>query len=724
MTETIAAPPLDGTADVRAAATDLAGRLPEPLRVLAAIAYNYRWSWLPGGADIFAAVDAERWEWTNHNPVRLLHETSSRALERAAGDTALIERAHALRLEIESDLRRPHMPGRASPTHPVAFLCAEFAVHRSLPIYAGGLGVLAGDILKESSDLALPMVGVGLLYRQGYFQQRMDQSGYQVEYWFPLDPERVPAALVHNSDGNALIVHVPLRGRDVAVQVWRVDVGRTPLYLLDAQRPENSHVDRWITSRLYASDRAIRLAQYALLGIGSMRVLEAMGLEPCVVHLNEGHGALAPLELARRDMAAGRDRNEAFSAARERTVFTTHTPVGAGNEGYDTAEVAEVLGAFPEQLGMDFESFLQLGRTHPDNPNEAFVMTPLGIKMSRAANGVSRRHGETARMMWQSLFPERPIDAVPIGHVTNGVHVPTWMARRMRELLDRHLGAGWIAHADDPAVWQAVDAIPDEELWAVRNAQRADFLAYARDRSVLNRLARGDARAYVEAAERGFDPNALTVGFARRLAGYKRIGLLTHEPNRVAELIGDLEHPLQLVLAGKAHPQDEEGKHSAQPLFAFKKVPGVAERVTFLDNYGLAAAEHMVAGCDLWLNLPRPPLEASGTSGMKAALNGGLNLSVLDGWWAEAYDGSNGWALSGDVGLDPGVQDGRDATALYDIVQHEVVPMFYDRDERGIPVRWLQMVRHSLRTCGPRFSATRMMRDYIEHAYALRAPRD
>ena len=719
MTQTAAAPALDGSADLREAAGDLAARLPEPLRILARVAYNYRWSWVPGGGDVFKAIDAERWEWLRNNPVRLLHEVSTAALERAAHDHMLLQDAARVHAAIEADLRRPTLEGRATPDRPVAFLCAEFAVHRSLPIYAGGLGVLAGDVLKESSDIGLAMVGVGLLYRQGYFQQRLDQSGYQLEYWLPLDPERVPAALVRKSDGSVLTVTVPLRGRDVVVQVWRVDVGRVPLFLLDAQRPENSRMDRWITSRLYDGDRAIRLAQYALLGIGSMRALQAMGIDPSVVHLNEGHGALAPLELARRRLAAGEDRQRAFSDAHDRTVFTTHTPVGAGNEGYETAEIAEVLSDFPAQVGMDFDAFLQLGRTRPENVNEAFVMTPLGIKMSRGANGVSRRHGATARQMWQPLFPERPVDAVPIGYVTNGVHLPTWMAPRMRDLLDRALGEGWVSRADDPETWKGVDDISDDDLWSARSAMREEFVAFARDRSVASRLARGEPRWYVEAAERGFEPGALTIGFARRLASYKRIALLTMDPQRVADLLADAARPVQVVLAGKAHPQDEEGKRSPQSLFALKSLAHVAERVTFLDNYGLGSASWMVGGCDVWLNLPRPPLEASGTSGMKAALNGALNLSVLDGWWAEAYDGENGWALSGDTGLDPGVQDSRDAAAMYDLMQNVVVPLFYDRDERGIPVGWVRMIRHSLRTIGPRFCATRMMRDYIRDAYLV-----
>ncbi len=723
MTETAAPAPtlIDGSYDLVRAAEDLAARLPEPMAPYARIAYNYLWSWTPGGSELFAAIDPVRWERSNCNPVRLLLESSSATLERVASDARLMEHAQAILATVEADRARPPMPGAASANHPVAFLCAEFAVHTSLPIYAGGLGVLAGDIVKEASDMALPMVAVGLLYRQGYFLQRMDRTGYQHEYWIPLDPDRVPAALVRNHRGDPITVSVPLRGRQLVVQVWRVQVGRVPLFLLDADRPENSRQDRWITARLYESDRGIRLAQYALLGIGSMRALEAMGMDPAIIHLNEGHAGLAPLELARREIAAGADRHTAFAAARERTVFTTHTPVAAGNEGYDIAEIAEVMGDFPGEIGMDFESFLQLGRTRPENPHEQFVMTPLGIKMSRAANGVSRRHGEVARQMWQPLFPERPVDTVPIGHVTNGVHLPTWMAPATRALLDRHLEDGWVTRAAEPQTWAAVDDIPDEELWALRCRLRAEFVEYVRDRSVATRLARSESREMVAAADRGFSADALTIGFARRLATYKRLYLLTLEPHRVAELISNLDRPMQLILAGKAHPNDEEGKRSAQGLFTFKGLAHAAERVAFLDNYDLSIASQMVAGCDLWVNLPRPPLEASGTSGMKAVLNGGLNLSVLDGWWAEAYDGANGWAISGDAVYDPSVQDSRDAAALYDLLEHEVAPLFYSRDAAGVPRDWVRLIKRSLRTNGPRFSATRMVQDYVDSAYLVRA---
>jgi starch phosphorylase len=423
--------------------------------------------------------------------------------------------------------------------------------------------------------------------------------------------------------------------------------------------------------------------------------------------------------MARREIALGRSRHEAFTAARERTVFTTHTPVSAGNEGYDVSEIVEVLGDYPEQAGLDLEGFLHLGRTRPDNPHEQFVMTPLGIKMSRSRNGVSRRHGEVARQMWQSLFPERPADTVPIGHVTNGVHVPTWTVPRMRDLLDRYLGAGWEARAADPDTWRGVDDIPDEELWAVRNALRAEFVQHVRVNSVANRLARDEPRWYVEAAEHGFDENALTFGFARRLAGYKRIQILTLDPARALSVLDNKDRPAQMVFAGKAHPQDEDAKHAAQGLFTFEREPAAMSRVAFLDNYSLSIAEDMVSGCDVWINVPRPPLEASGTSGMKSALNGGLNLSVLDGWWAEAYNGTNGWAIPGDILFDHGMQDQRDAATLFDIIEHEVVPLFYQRDEQGIPRGWVQRMRASLRTNGPRFSAHRMMLDYAQDVYNL-----
>jgi starch phosphorylase len=690
-----------GREDVTRAAAELAERLPEPLAPLARLAYNYRWSWLPGGPDLFRAVDPERFERCLQNPVRLLQETPTRALRRASQDPELLERARAAEDAIAADLAREPW---GDPARPVAFLCAEFGVHVSLPVYSGGLGVLAGDILKEASDRALPLVGVGLMYRKGYFRQRIDAGGWQHEYWVDTDPDRLPAAPVSGPDDRPLRITVPVQDGEVSARIWRVDVGRVPLFLLDTDTPENGPFERWITARLYDADERTRLAQYALLGIGGVRALRALGIDPGVIHLNEGHAALAPLEFGN---ALG-----SLEAARALTVFTTHTPVPAGNDTYPPEAVAPLAGA----LNVSAEDLLALGRTNPDDEHEQFGVTQAALRMSRAANGVSRRHGQVARSMWNALWPERDTEAVPIGHVTNGVHIPTWIADPMRELLDRHLGGDWLTRAGDPEAWASVDEIPDAELWAVRERQRAALVEFIHERSVADRLARGDVREYAEAA-RAFDSQALTLGFARRVATYKRLDLLMRDPERTFALL-DGERPVQVVLAGKAHPRDEDAKRVVARLFGLKYARVIAERVVFLDDYDMATAARLVQGCDVWVNLPRPPLEASGTSGMKAAVNGGLQLSVLDGWWAEAYEPGIGWALAGEVELDPEAQDRRDATELHRILAEEVVPTFYEqRAPGGVPCAWVQRIRASLKALAPRFSATRMVRDYVEGPY-------
>jgi glycogen phosphorylase len=601
--------------------------------------------------------------------------------------------------------------------HPVAFFCAEYGIHSSLPVYSGGLGALAGDIVKEASDRALPLVAVGLMYHQGYFRQRIDASGWQHEYWIDTDPERLPAALVTGEDGQPLEVSVPVGEAEVHARVWRLDVGRVPLYLLDTDHDENDAATRWISSRLYVGDAGTRLAQYIVLGVGGVRVLRALGIEPATLHLNEGHAALAPVELARADVAAGMAPADALDAARARTVFTTHTPVPAGNDSYPADQVEAAIGALAGELGMAASELIRLGRTNPDDPDERVGVTQLALRLSRSAGAVSRRHGEVAREMWHGLWPDRSLDEVPIGHVTNGVHVPTWLGAPMRELLDRHLGDGWCDRAGDPATWEPVDSIPDDELWATRVAQRRELVGFARERSVADRLGRDDLPEYVEAAARTFDPEVLTLGFARRVATYKRLGLLTHDPERTLALLGG-DRPLQVVLAGKAHPRDDEAKRVLQALFHLKGSPVVGERVIFLDDYDLTTGARLVQGCDVWVNLPRPPLEASGTSGMKAAMNGGLQLSVLDGWWAEGADDSHGWSLPGDTDPDHEAQDARDAAEFYRLLEDEVVPAFYERDENGLPGAWLARVRASLRMLGPEFSATRMLRGYIDGAYA------
>jgi starch phosphorylase len=714
----------DGHEDVGRAAADLAERLPDALAPLARLAFNYRWSWLPGGPELFNAVDAERFALCAQNPLRLLQESSARVLRRAAEDEVLIARAGELEAQVAADLERPpaETGGPVTAESPVGYLSAEYGVHVSLPVYSGGLGALAGDFLKEASDRALPLVAVGLMYRKGYFRQRIDASGWQHEYWIETDPQRLPAALVTAADGEPMTVSVPIGEGEVTARIWRVDVGRVPLFLLDSDCPENGPLERWITGRLYDGDPQTRLAQYALLGVGGIRALRAMGYEPAVIHLNEGHAALAPLELARELAADGSEQSlsAALERARSRTVFTTHTPVPAGNDTYPADEIGSAIGPLSAELGCPIDQLTALGHDHGADPSAPFGVTQAALRMSRAANAVSRRHGEVAREMWNPLWPECDLQDVPIGHVTNGVHVPTWLGSPMRELLDRHLPEEWCDHAAAPEVWAAAQALPSDELWAARRRQREDLVAFVRARSVADRLGRGDLRGYVDAAARAFDPEVLTIGFARRVATYKRLDLLIRDPDWTLALLAG-ERPVQVVLAGKAHPRDEEAKRVLQSLFGLKAAQVIGERVVFLDDYDLHSAARLVRGCDVWLNVPRPPLEASGTSGMKSVFNGGLQLSVLDGWWAEAYDGGppiqNGWAIPGEVDPDHQAQDDRDAAVLHHLLEDEVVPTFYERDQAGLPQGWLEMIRASLRTLGPTFSATRMLAQYVDGPY-------
>jgi starch phosphorylase len=707
----------DGSRDIRRAAEDLAERLPPALAPLARLAYNYRWSWAAGGPELFRSLDPERFERSGENPVRLLQEVPGDSLRRAAADHGLVERAARLESTIRAELERPAAAGPIDPAHPVAFFCAEYGIHQSLPVYSGGLGALAGDFVKESSDLAVPLVAVGLMYRQGYFRQRVDASGWQHEYWVDTDPQRLPAAMVTGEDGRPVTIHVMVGDRNVAAKIWRVEAGRVPVFLLDTDCPENGPVQRWITARLYVSDPTVRLAQYVLLGVGGVRALRALGIDPGLIHLNEGHAAMAPLELAREELERGASFDVALEAARKRTVFTTHTPVPAGNDSYPPEQLGAALAFMAGAVGTSPSELIALGRTHPDDEHEPFGVTQAALRMSRAAGGVSRRHGEVARAMWNGLWPGTAIDEVPIKYITNGVHVPTWVGEPMRELLDRHFGEDWLLHSDDPERWGRIDQIPDAELWAARERQRGELVAFLRERSVTDRLGRGDVPEYVDAAAARYDEHVLTIGFARRVATYKRLHLLTRDPDWTLSLLTG-ERPVQVVLAGKAHPRDEEAKRVLQGLFGIKHARVIGERVIFLDDYDLGSAARLVRGCDVWLNLPRPPLEASGTSGMKSAVNGGLQLSVLDGWWAEAYDGRNGWALPGEVDTDGEAQDARDAETLHRILCDEVVPSFYERDEHGLPSAWIARMRASLRSNGPRFSASRMVKQYVQEMYA------
>ncbi len=697
-----------GTDDLRTAADELAGRVPPALRPLARVAYNYRWSWLPGGPELFASLDPHRWEMCARNPVRQLREADPALLDRAAADPALVARAEAAEAVLRSEAERAPAAGfRAD--RPVAFFCSEFGVQVSLPLYAGGLGVLAGDLLKEASDAALPMVGVGLFYRYGYFHQRADLSGLQHEFWVELDSRRMPVVRV-TRDSRPVEIRADLWGQPVRLQIWRADIGTVPLYLLDAEVAGNDPVQRWLTARLYDGNRTIRLGQYAILGMGGVRALAELGIEPSTYHLNEGHAALAGLELAANAVAGGADFATACATARERVVFTTHTPVPAGNESYGADQVTAALPALPARLGVNSSALIDLGRAHPGDSREGLGLTPLAIRLSRRTNGVSARHGQVARQMWEGVAHS------PIGSITNGVHLPTWMGPGFRELFARHLGAGWEARAADPATWEVVNRMSDAELWTARNRARARLIGVARERSLTDRLRRGESIEYVRAAATTLHPARLTIGFARRLASYKRLGLLVYDPPRALALL-DEPNPLQLLFAGKAHPSDEAAKQIVQAMFLLKRSGHVAERVVFLEDYDLELAHELVAGCDLWVNLPRPPLEASGTSGMKSALNGGLQLSSLDGWWAEAYDRDNGWAIDGGDFADDSARDAHDAAELYRILEQEVVPQFYDRDAEGIPRAWVARVRASLRTLGPRFCTARTLHEYMTQVY-------
>ena len=713
-----------GIKDVRRAAQALARAIPARLAPLARVAYNFHWVWHADGERVFRAVDSYRWRLCRQNPVRFLDEASQESLERAASDLSLVRRVETLRNSLEEALAQPaREDGVASLEHPIAFFCAEFGVHRSLPIYSGGLGVLAGDILKEASDRSLPIVGVGLMYRQGYFHQRVDAAGWQHEYWYETDPERRPCALITREDGSPLTVEVPIWDEEVSVNVWRVEVGRVPLFLLDTEVPGNTPRQRFVSARLYEGNREIRLAQYALIGIGGMRVLDALGIDPSIIHMNEGHAAAATMELLCRERERGASFAEAHEKVRRRVVFTTHTPVPAGNETYAIDEFMTVFPGAARRLGRDMEKVFSLGRFNPADRDEPIGTTALAIRMSRSTNGVSKIHAGVARRMWQGLFPGHSVEEVPITHVTNGVHVPSWISPLMRRLLDEYLMPGWQTHGrvTDPATWAAVDKIPDAELWAVRQEYGRWLAHWVQSKTVTDRLTRGDLMGYAMKASSTFDAEVLTLGFARRLATYKRLNLLIQDPERMLRLL-DAPQPIQLLFAGKAHPRDDDAKRVLARMFNLKSDPRLGGRVAFLEDYDIGLASILTNGCGVWINLPRPPLEASGTSGMKAACNGVLNLSVLDGWWAEAYDGSNGWAIDGTEDADAAAKDARDAAALFDLLEREIIPMYYDRDAAGIPHTWIARIKASLRTIGPRFCATRMLDEYVRKIYASAQP--
>ena len=700
--------------------------LPEPLRALGRLAWNYWWSWAADGAAVFRDLDPAVWEECEHNPRRLLAEVAEFRLMQMATDPVYTERVSRLVTHFDeymADNRtwNGHADKKITWQNPVAYFCAEYGIHNSLPLYSGGLGMLAGDHLKSASDLGLPLVAIGLLYRHGYFRQRLRRDGWQEEHYGETHPSVLPIQQVKDESGVPVMIEVMMRGRNVRAHAWRVDVGRIPLYLLDTNITENEETDRWVTGHLYGGDRETRIVQEMMLGIGGVRLLRRLRIEPHVFHLNEGHSAFLTLELAREvRQAEDISFDEAARKVRERCVFTTHTPVAAGNDEFIISLIEKSFdSSYEEALGLSHEGFINLGRITPNKEEELFGLTPLAITMCRSTNGVSRKHGEVSRALWHKMWPERTADEVPITSITNGVHAPTWVAPLIRALYEKHVGADWAEIVLKPEEWKkGVEKISDEELWNAHLLLKQRLVGFVRHRSFHARLSNNESMDYTESARTMFDPNALTIGFARRVAAYKRWSLLLADPHRLLRLLNNEERPVQFVFAGKAHPQDQGAKFILQQLAQWKYDPLVRHRAVFLQDYDQEIARQLVQSVDVWMNVPRRPLEASGTSGEKVAMNGGLNFSVLDGWWIEGYDGTNGFAIGDDVeGNEAAEVDDADALSLYRTLEEDIVPTYYERDAEDIPRRWVAMMKRSLETLVPAFNSDRMVQEYAREIY-------
>jgi starch phosphorylase len=694
--------------------------LVEKLRELAR---NLWWTWQPNVIGLFRQLDPALWRQLDHNPVEFLKRISPEQLERQAAEMALESRIDYAFRRLAEYLKNTDSWGSVYAaslrSRPVAYFSAEFGLHESLPIYSGGLGVLAGDHLKSASDLGVPLIGVGILYDQGYFHQTLDINGWQQENYLNADPDVLPLEKVIGSDGKPLIIALETNAGVLRARVWRVEVGRTTLLLLDSNVPENTEADRSLTARLYGGDARVRIRQELLLGVGGVRLLHALNIHPSVLHLNEGHSAFSVLEMIRWLMeTSALPFGEAVRDVAAMTVFTTHTPVAAGHDRFPAPLVEEHLGKLREALHVSYEDFMGLGRVYPADPNEPFCMTVLALKLSRRANGVSALHGQVSRRMWQPLYANRTEDEVPIGHITNGVHVLSWVAPQMHQLYDRHLGADWPKTMRYPETWNGIQTVEDAELWETQQVLKAGLINFVRKRLARQAERRGEGDAAIERARRALDLDALTIGFARRFATYKRSGLVLGDVERLAELIGAADRPLQIIFAGKAHPEDHLGKELIQNIVRLSRQDRFAHRIVFVEDYDLNVARQLVQGVDVWLNNPRRPQEASGTSGQKALLNGALNLSVLDGWWAEAYDGSNGFAIGrGQTHSVPSVQDERDRKALLETLTNQVVPLYYTRDSSGLPRGWITRQKNALRSLAWRFNADRMVMDYVQHGY-------
>jgi glycogen phosphorylase len=703
-------------------------QLPAALADIRVLALNLRWSWHPPTRALFERMDASLWAAVGHNPVRLLAEIDRARLDQLAGDDAFVRDlascAAGLKAYLSSDTTwyaRRH----PDENHRLAYFSAEFGITESLRIFSGGLGVLSGDHLKSASDLGVPLVGVGLFYTEGYFKQLIDADGVQNDVYVAADPRLLPLRPVLGRDGAPLLVSFPYADRAAHARIWRADVGRVPLYLLDSNVTENRPEDRRITDRLYGGDNEHRLQQEIALGIGGMRALRAMGIEPDVIHLNEGHAAFAAVERARTMMDGKESFSDAATRAAASVVFTTHTPVSAGHDYFPHDLLERYLGGYVRDMREPWDRFLSLGNTNHD---ERFCMTAIAMRLSTIRNGVSKLHGEVSRTMWHDIWPDAAGAETPIGHVTNGVHLPTWVGEEVAALFEDRIGGQWQDDADE-LHWHRAAHIPAEDLWTARSIQRRRMVEHVRGCLAAEADRRGEDGAWATTA---LDPDALTIVFARRFATYKRATLLLSQPERLIRLLSDPDRPVQFIFAGKAHPKDVPGQALLREIVRFGRRPDLRGRFMFLEGYDVELARHLVQGADVWLNVPLRPYEASGTSGMKAAANGGLNLSIPDGWWAEAWTEHNrlpepiGWCI--EAGVQAGAADvmgpeaGRverdraDADALFDLLENDVVPLFHAQ-RNGVSRAWAARMRSAIRQCGGYFNTHRMVRDYVEIAY-------
>ncbi|BBD08031.1 alpha-glucan family phosphorylase [Desulfovibrio ferrophilus] len=700
-------------------------KLPKNLKPLWSLAYNFWFAWNDRIVDLFSRIDARLWRESGGNPVAFINMLPQEMLVDLSNDELFLDRmtetVESLSAYLGSTASAVEFKGRDTSQPVIAYFSFEFGITPCLPIYSGGLGILAGDHLKSASDLNLPLVGVGLCYTQGYFRQYLTPDAWQNERYPVYDFEQMPLTEVMNEAGEPLKFLLDLRGQKVVVRIWKAAVGRVNLYLMDTNITENPPEVRELTTRLYGGDLEMRLKQEVLLGIGGMMALDVLGLSPTVIHMNEGHSAFAGLERIRRFM---QDRDISFEAASELTasscVFTTHTPVPAGNDRFPPDLMQRYFEGYARDMGIAFKVFLALGREDPRDDAESFCMTVLALRLSRFNNGVSKLHGEVSRKMWQRVWPQFPLQDVPIGAITNGVHHPSWVAADMAVLYDRFLGANWREDPDCDRVWRNADAIPDSELWRTHERLRERLVDFVRMRLRAELTERGARYKEIEAADDVLDPGALTIGFARRFATYKRANLLLQDKSRLLKLISRTERPIQFIFAGKAHPKDNEGKRLIQELVQLCRTPKCRNKMVFLTDYDMDVAEYMVQGCDVWLNTPRVPLEACGTSGMKAMANGVLHCSTLDGWWAEAYESNNslGWAIGmGEYYDDLEHQDFVESQTLYNLLENDLVPEFYERGHGNLPRTWIRRMKKALLKLGPVFNGHRMVEEYAKVAY-------